>query len=252
MSDETTVSLEEQAQESSGDTDGQAGEADIDISKIPAEKLLSHPEVQKQLQSLKDKEAARVERQFNERLTREAAARERMAQERELDSLVQSEDFDSLGRRTADERARTKNLTEAAKEVTAVMEDLIRQRPEFKDLGEEAFTNIYNSVKDRQGTIIDLMADLSIEKYSQDLTKQVKAAMDKMGEEVDARFASYGLEKRTEDAEKGNAPSAAISKGKGASAPTGSDDELLEAYGRGEDIPQDKIRTILAERGIKV
>ena len=254
MTDETGASIEEpQAQAQDGDANAEADDQpEIDISKIPTEKLLSHPEVQKQLQSMKDKEAARIERTFQQRLARDEAAKARQADEARLEALIQGEDYDSIGRETADQRTRTKALSAAAKEVSAVMEDLIRGRPEFKDLGEDTFTDVYNSVKERGGTVIDLMADLSAERMSRQLTKQVDAAVAKMAEEMDARLAEYGVEKRTVAAEKGEGPSPSISRGKGSAAGQATDTELLEAYGRGEDVPQDKIKAILLERGIKL
>lgn len=252
MTDEASVSTEEQTDPQGGDPTGDTGDAEIDISTIPVEKLLSHPEIQKQLQSMTDKQAARIERQFNDRQKAASAAATRLAEQRELQALADTGDYSTLGERTAAGIQRNAQLTEAAKEVTAVMQDLIRQKPEFQELGEEAFTKAVASVQDRGGNVLDLMSELSQARMERELTKQVQAATDKMSAEMDARFAEYGVEKRTKAADAGDGPSPSISRGKGVSANTASDDDLLTAYGNGEDVPADKVRAILAERGIKL
>ena len=227
MADEEQASTEEPTVNQGGasqetpapETPGDAA-TEFDITKIPAEKLASHPEFQRQLQSLKDKEAARIERQYRDRQKAISEQRRREAEEASFDELLDSEDYDSLGRKTAETRIEQRRTAEAARMVSGVIEDVLKQRPEFRDLGEDAIESIYERVKDDKGTVVDFMVALSSEASDKRVKKETEVIRKSMTEEMEARFAEYGMERRSRDSDEGNAPSGAVSRATGATGMT--------------------------------
>jgi hypothetical protein len=226
MADEETTSNEESTVEPGGASqetppETQQGEStEFDITKIPAEKLASHPEFQRQLQSLKDKEAARIERSYRERQKSLADQRRREAEEADFDALLDSEDYDSLGRKTAESRVEQRKMADAARMVSGVIEDVLKQRPEFRDLGEDAIESIYERVKDDKGTVVDFMVALSSEAGDRRVKKETDVIRKSLQEEVDAMRAELGLTSRSKDSDDGNAPSGAVSRATGATGMT--------------------------------
>jgi len=224
------------------------------IAKIPEDKLATLPGFEKRLQSLKDKEAARIERTYRQRSQDYANQKRREAEEAEFATLEESEDFTEIGQRTVEQRRQARQLQEAASMVSGTIEDMIVERPAFKALGEDTIKEIAASITEKKGTVVDFVDALSAAARDAEVKKATEETRKAFSEELAATLQEYGLTKRSEDSDKGNAPVPGVEQSRGVSSlPRGSDEELLDKYGRGDiDLPPDEVRKMLAKKGIKI
>ena len=225
MSDEGLTSevesTESQSPEQGAGTEGaQAPEITAEqleayISGLDEDKLSKLPALERRLQSLKDKEAARIERQYRERARTEAERRRREAEEREWQALEETEDFDAIGRRTAQSRAEQRRMAEAAGMVSGVIEQRLKDKPEFKALGEETIERIYEQVREDGGTIDDFAVALGKEVTKREVSTVASEIQKQMKEEMEALRVELGLSKRSNDEDEGNAPARDVSRAGG-------------------------------------
>jgi hypothetical protein len=175
--------------------------------EIKAE-LLASEEVKRQIQSEKDKEIAKEKR----RLAKEARERDRQEALRkaaiEKQRLREEEDYEGLGKLYADEEREAKEAGET----------WIRENPEYVSaLGEDRVDEIIESVKSRRGNFYELQFELGkalADKRVADTTGNLeKSITDRVNEAVEAALASAGVQKRTEDAEKGEAAVESVAVG---------------------------------------
>jgi len=224
MADENVASPEEPTVAQGGasqETPTPETTPEIDFSSISAEKMQEHPEFQRQLQSLKDKEAARIERQYRDRQKNEADRRRRESEQADFDALLDSEDYDSIGRKQADSVREQRRTAEAARMVSGYIEDVLKEHPQFRDLGEDTIESIYEQVKSSgKGTVVDFMVALSNEHGDRRVKRETDTIRKSLLDEMDARLAEHGLISRSRDDEEGNAPSGAVSRASGASGMT--------------------------------
>src|SRR3990172_250828 len=229
-------------------------EPTVDFSKIDDEtllklineregaksKFLSSDEVRRVVQSEKEKELARERRRVQDEARQRARAEGAREAEEERRRLAELEDLEGLGQLELDRIRDANTLLKAADQITATLEEIVRQDPDLKVLGEDRMAEIYDSVQRRKGSIHDLEKELWRARAKLDvdeaLAESSKTIEERVREEVEAALTSAGVKIRTEEVEKGRGASAAVS---GGAAPRASQEEMTyekasTAYGDGE------------------
>lgn len=207
-------------------------------------------ELSRLIQSEADKRASTIEKNLRRQLVDEAEARRKAAEDEELRALAKNRDFNDLGERVAGKLLEEDSRMKVAEEFTAGVERFLMENPEFRSIGEEKVQEVYTSIKSRNGSVLDLIVELSKEKANTSAASAYERARQENRQELEALLAEYGLQKRTQDAAEGNAPSQGVSGQAGDRATTASDNEILDAYNRGEDVPREKVLEILKKQGI--
>jgi hypothetical protein len=161
-----------------------------------------------------------------------------------LDSLVDAEDYEGLGQRQAEAIKRERTMREAANEVSGTIEGVLADHPEFRVLGVDKVEEIRQDTASKGGTVVDFMMALSAEKQNRAVGSAVEQATEKFGKEMDARFASHGLEKRERD----KGPDEGVEQGAGAGTDSRTEDEILAD----PNTPTSVLSDILEKRGIQI
>jgi len=203
----------------------------------------------KRFKELMQSEADKRQRTWEKRQQRSQQERladlRRTREDEELDSLVNTEDYEGIGRRTADVRRQQKTLREAASMVSSEIEGVLQERPEFRALGEDRIEEIRQEVGAKGGTVVDFMVALADERQGRVVGDAAQRAVEAALKEVDARLTAAGLAKRSE----GEGPDANISGGGGGTtSDSRAEDEILAD----PNTPTETLEKILKGRGIKV
>lgn len=176
--------------------------------------VLKDDSVIKEIQSQKDKEIAKEKR----RITADQRSRDEATQvqedartRRDLIADGKGDDLITFENSKLEER---ELLTQSASKVARIIEDVVRQQPEFRSLGEDKIDEVYAQIEKDQGNVIDFTLALSRARRDVDVATATKAATDSvrdtMKAEIDAALVEAGVKERSANVEEGNAPSNAI------------------------------------------
>ena len=242
---------EEGNQNQSGE--GSQGASEFDASKMTADdfaKLLDRDDIQatlmksesvrRAIQSEKDKELARESRKRLEDDRTAAEAESKRLDVEEKRQLIADGDADALLKREKSLLDQEKTDSASATRIDKIIERTLRTNPEYESLGEERINEIYTETIRTQGNVVDFSTALSKEKTKQAVefaeAKVAKGLDEKISEAVELRMVEAGLVKRSEDAEKGNAPSSGITNDTAnrANIKLDSKTDISLAYGNGE------------------
>lgn len=245
MLDESSASgTEEQNENDTETTEGGQKSTEIDI-----EQLLKDPKVEEALsrrvQAEADKRAATIEKRLRREMQTTRADAQRRVADMEYEGLVDAEDYEGLGRKAAERYASDKTLKDTAAKVSATIESMLLERPEFRALGEDKVEEIYDKVRREGGNVVDLAVQLTEELADHRSAGVVAKAQSEWQKEMEALRTELGLKKR--DADPGVSEEAARSRGTQTSA---DDDAILEAYGDGKDVDVNEVKKIFKKRGI--
>lgn len=226
-----------------------------ETKELTDEEILSTPAVQRMLQSMKDKEAARIERKYREQVS---AAQRRLAEEAEEEELERLEAdgaFDDIGRRAVESKRLAKIQREAygqaANDVTAFIREKLFSRQEIQSLGKETLDSLINTVEEEGGSIVELIPAIFNAIREKEVKEQVEEVRASLLKEVDAKLLEAGLTKRSESAASGNAPSPSVERGGTVPARTSaSDDEYVARFAETGEGDPDKVRAILTKQGV--
>jgi hypothetical protein len=213
------------------------------------EKALSSETGRRLLQSEADKRQAAYERRARTERAAEVEKLRKQREDQELLDLAEREDYAGLGERTAQSLQKQRQLAEAAQQVTGAIEGVVKEHPEFRTIGEERMTELYEAVASRGGSVVDFMVDLAKEKESQGVKSALAEAKQEFSTELEAKLAEFGLSKRTEE----GGPDAEVSGGGTPAGNLSDEDKILERWNSGDpsmDIKE--VRPILKKRGIEV
>jgi len=207
----------------------------IDASKIPLERLLERDDLTRHLQSLKDREASRIESKLRQDAVQRADEARKAAEAAEKSQLLLEEDYDALGRKTADQMREEQAFLDAASKISQSVETALKQHPEFQVLGEETIEQVYSEVRSKGGNIVDFTTALSQKRREHDVSSLGDALRKEQREELEALLTERGLGRRDEQAAAGDGAVAAVS---GAVAKSGQKPMTYEdasaAYGEGD------------------
>lgn len=207
----------------------------IDPSKIPLDKILEREDLTRHLQSLKDREASRIENKLRTEATTRAEQARKDAEAAERAALLQEEDYDGLGRKTADQMREESAFLEAAQKISSSVENALKEHPEYRVLGEDAIEQVFNEVRSKNGNIVDFQVALSQKRREHDVSALGEQLRKEQREELEALLTERGLGKREEAAAAGDAVVSGVS---GAVTGTGqrpmSYEEASQQYGDGD------------------
>lgn len=227
--------------------------ASVDFSKIPAdeimklfdredvrERILQAEPVRRVIQSEKDKEIARHERQLKDEQKRKNEEERAKSEAETRERLAEDQDYAALGELDAKKIREDKQLSAAASRVAGVIEGVVRKHPDFARLGEEKIEDIHQSVLREGGNAIDFTLKLAEERRRLDVEEATAATTktldDRIKAEVEAALAAAGVEMRSEQVAEGKTPSKSIS---GGGAPKTASKQMTfaeaeTAYGEGD------------------
>lgn len=207
----------------------------IDTSKIPLESLLEREDLNRHLQSLKDREASRIENKLRQDAIRREEEARKAAEAAERVQLLQDEDYDALGRREADRMRDEAAFLDAATKISQQVETALKEHPEFRVLGEETIEQVYGEVRSKGGNIIDFTTALSQKRREHDVSSLGEQLRKEQREELDALLTERGLGKREEQVAAAETVVAGVS---GATAGSGQKpltyEQASQAYGEGD------------------
>ena len=258
--DETdTPEEKEQEQKPDGETERQSpdqGVADKEdplkvLAELPLDTILeSREDLRRRIQSERDKAGAAAARHFQDELKARSDAAERARRAEEERRLAAEGDFDAIGRKYWDASVVEGQRAQYGQEFNAMMEEAVRQHPEFAALGEDTIGEVYSNVLARKGNIVDLVAGLASKRRQADkdaltdsIRKEQAEAMktereslrSEITKELEATLAEHGIERRKREAEGGGGASRAVSGGAGGAAQKPKTwEEATDAYNRGE------------------
>ncbi len=227
----------------------------IDLSKVdPDELLKARPELRSKLeqefldsdsfkravQSATDKGIAAERRRISEDARKRSALEAQKAAEEERRRLIELEDLEGLGQLELERIREADTLLKAAEKMTATLEEIVRQDPDLRVLGDDRMTEIYDSVRRQGGSIHDLEKELWLARGKLDvdaaIAKTSKTIEERVAQEVEAALARAGVEQRTERVKTGQSASESISGG--ATARPSQEEETYESmskkFGEGE------------------
>ena len=192
----------------------------IDPSSIPLEELLKREDVRKAIQSEKDREIAKERRTVEEKRRKEAQAEDLRAAESRKRRLIEERDAEGLLNLEETELRETDELGKAVKTVSATIETVVKDHPDFASLGHDRIEEIYDDIRRGGGNVVDFTLRLAEERRRADVAKATKEATasipDMVAKEVEAKLIEAGVIKRSAETEKGNVP---VEKVSGAGSP---------------------------------
>jgi len=232
---------------------GSQGASEVDLSKITTndfaklldrddikEALMGSESVRREIQSQKDRELAREGRKRLEDQRVQANAESARLDIEEKRQLIADGDAEALLKRESAKLEKDKTDSESASRVGRIIEDTVKNSPEFQSLGEDRIQEIYSETSRVGGTVVDFTTALSREKTKQAVeAASVESASTleaKVNELLDLKMQEAGLIKRSEAAKSGDSPSENISDGtvNRANIRLDSKEEISLAYGAGE------------------
>ena len=252
MIEEDSDSTEDQDGDQNTDNQGNDGgnASDKALTKEQIAEFLTSDDGRKALQTEADKRQGSFERRMEAIQRQRDAALTQQRADTATQTLIDSDSMEELGQQTADQVRERANLTQAAGRVSAELEQMLLERPEFRVLGEDLLGKIYADTQKAGGGVIDLVTNVAAAKSQYDVTIALGLAKDDMLKEVEARLADAGLAKRKTD----DSTSEEVSGGGSGAPPMNkSDADILEAFGNGDpDVDTSKVAEILRKQGIDV
>jgi len=252
MIEDDTNSNEDSADDQNTDSQKTDGTNATDTKALTKEQIaefLGSDEGRIALQTEADKRQGTYERRMTAIQRQREASLEQQRSSAETQQLIDSGDLEELGQQTADQVRERALLQQAAGRVSSELETMLLERPDFKVLGEDLLNKIYTDVQKSGGGVIDLMTAIAGAKAQYDVTLALGLAKTDMLTELEARLVEAGLGKRKDT----TSTSKDVSSSSPSTTPTNkSDDELLEAFGNGEDVDTAKVAAILRKQGIDV
>ena len=245
MLDEDTTSTEEstdQTKETTDETTSDATDKTVTLTDEQIASLVKDERLAKIIQSEADKRAATIEKRMRVEQSQRLAASKAQREQDELLSLVDDEDYEGLGKRTAQTLQSTRSMQDAAVQFTGALEGILKEHPEFRGLGQDRIDEVYQDVIDKQGNVVDFMIGLSKARESQAIEVSIATAQKAFAAELDAKLTEYGLSRR----DKEGGPDENVSGATGNVA-TADEDALLE----NPNTPTKVLKEILAKRGIQ-
>ena len=181
------------------------------------ETVLADDIISTEVQSKKDKEIAKEKRivAAGDRKRDTAKTEQDAAAKRQ--QLIDDKDSDGLLSFEASKLEENRVLSRAGTKVAAIIEDVVRNQPEFRALGEDKIDEIYSSTEKEGGNVIDFTLALAKAKRDTDVAAATKTATEAVAQtvkdEIEAALVAAGVKERSVDVEEGNAPSKNISDG---------------------------------------
>jgi hypothetical protein len=192
------------------------------------------------IQSEKDKEIARHERQLRDEERRKNEDERKRLEDEQRRRFVDDNDYAALGELEAKKIREDEQLSAAASKVAGVIESVVRKHPDFALLGEEKIDEIFQETQQSKGNVIDFTLKLAearrrldVEKVTADTTKSLD---ERIKAEVEAALAAAGVDRRSEEVANGETPSKSIS-GTGTPRPASQPktfDEATDQYNDGD------------------
>ena len=249
---EDSDSTEDQTDDQNADTkqtDGKDATDNKALTKEQIAEFLTSDDGVKALQTEADKRQGTYERRMEALQRQRNASLDQQRADTATQTLIDSDSMEELGQQTADQVRERASLTKAAGRVSAELEQMLLERPEFRVLGEDLLCKIYADTQNAGGGVIDLVTNVAAAKSQYDVTIALGLAKDDMFKEMEARLAEVGLAKRKTDP----SPSEDVSgSGSGAPQMNKSDADILEAFGNGEPVDTEAVTKILRKQGIDV
>ena len=245
MLDEDKTSTEEstdQTKETTDETTSDATDKTVTLTDEQIASLVKDERLARIIQSEADKRQATYEKRMRTEQSQRLAASKAQREQDELLSLVDEEDYEGLGQRTAKQLQEKRTMETAAVQFSGALEGILKEHPEFRGLGQDRIDEVYQDVIDKQGNVVDFMIGLSKARESQAIEVSVATAQKAFAAELDAKLTEYGLSRR----EKEGGPDENVSGATGNVA-TADEDKLLED----PNTPTKVLKEILSKRGIK-
>lgn len=193
----------------------QAQPAPKALTDFDLEEIQKDDRVSRLIQSIKDKTAASVQKSMREEAERNAELLRKQREEEELQRLIESEDYDAIGRKQATQYRRDTDARQRAIEFNQIIQKAIVERPEVRELGDEVIQEVVQQVSSYNGTIVDLMFELDKRRSEKLLAAERQRVRDELSAELEAKFTEYGLKKREEAVSQGEDTNKEISSGGG-------------------------------------
>lgn len=218
---------------------------ELDLTSIPLDKLLEREDFQRHLQSQTDKAIAAAERRAQDAVQRQKEQEELDKYRAELERLLEDEDYEELGKRTASTLTEQKELTKAADKLTVVIKQSLRENPEFASLGDDEITKIERDVQGSGGSVVEYMSKLHAAVKEKAVEAERAKLSTNVDEQVDAKVKALlqeqGLLKREEAVASGAAVSPAVSENASPRAPAKAKTwvQIQDEYGAGEITTQE-------------
>ena len=181
------------------------------------ETVLADEVVITEVQSKKDKEIAKEKRNaaVEQRKRDTAVVEQEDATKRAL--LIAEGKGDELIDFEAKKAEDVKALTKSATQVAAIIEDVVRQQPEFRSMGEDKIDEIYSQTQKEGGNVVDFTLALAKAKRDIDVAAATKTATETVAQtvkdEIEAALVAAGVKERSENVSEGDAPSKTITDG---------------------------------------
>lgn len=226
----------------------------VDYSKLDPEELFqARPELRprseeeflesetfkRAVQSATDRGIAAERRRIQAEATKRAQADAQRAAAEERRRIIEEDDADALLDLEKANLREADSILDAVQRVTAAVEQLAREDPDLKVLGEDKMNEIIESVQRRPNvTIYDIAKELHRARAAMDvdqaISKTTQTIEERVAQEVEARLAAAGVESRSQAGDIG--ASAAVS---GGAAPRPSQEEMTyekasTLFGEGE------------------
>jgi hypothetical protein len=181
------------------------------------ETVLSDEIISTEVQSKKDKEIAKEKRiAAAAQRKRDADATEQEAARKKAELIADGKGDELLTFETQ-RLEETQALTRSATKVAAIIEDVVRQQPEFRSLGEDKVDEIYSSVEKDGGNVVDFTLALAKAKRDADVAAATKTATETVAQtvkdEIEAALVAAGVKERSDTVAEGDAPSKTITEG---------------------------------------
>ena len=245
MLDEDTTSTKEsgdQTTETADETKSEEAAKTVTLTDEQIASLVKDERLAKIIQSEADKRAATIEKRMRSEQANRLDALKRQRENDELLTLVDNEDYEGLGERTAKTLQEQRTMQAAAVQFSGALEGILKEHPEFRGLGQDKIDEVYQEVITNQGNVVDFMLGLSKARETQAIEVSIATAQKSFAAELDAKLAEYGLSRR----EKEGGPDENVS-GTTGNAATADEDALLE----NPDTPTKVLKEILSKRGIQ-
>lgn len=216
------------------------------LEAVPDEQLLLDPRVQRAIQSQKDKEIAAFRKAQQQAAAQASAAAKRQAEIAEINRLAAEGNHAAIGERAVAQIRQEESDAQVASRLTAEVVAMIRERPEFRTLGEDRIAQIQEEEAARGGDLASLAGRLAVELVVKAQAEAIEKAKAEQNEALEARLTELGLVKRAETP-------GAVGAVEQATRPSGAmtEDQILERYGdTGEG--KKEAQEIMRKRGLKV
>src|SRR3972149_2001982 len=140
MLDEDKTSTEEttpQTTETTDETKSEETAKTVTLTDEQIASLVKDERLAKIIQSEADKRAATIEKRMRSEQANRLDALKRQRENDELLTLVDNEDYEGLGERTAKTLQEQRTMQAAAVQFSGALEGILKEHPEFRGLGSD-------------------------------------------------------------------------------------------------------------------